>query len=154
MVMVQVQETIGCTPDDLLGFVMDIERYAAIDKKINPVIWWRRDGDLLEFACRPKLAGLRQAKVVQQARLTPGQRIDITLSPLPSNRLAHTIARFEACFECVEVNAGTQVTRTLNFLFTPAVRWFLEPLFRRRLPGEVREEIRLAKEHLEQKHPR
>lgn len=149
MVTVQVQETIGCTPAELLEFVMDIEGYAKVDKKINPVTWARREGDLLEFECRPTLAGLPQPKVVQQARLTPGTRIDITLSPLPRNRLAHTIARFDASFECAEVEGGTHVTRTLNFRFAPAVRWLFEPLFRRRLPAEVREEIRLAKEHLE-----
>ena len=153
MVMVQMEETIGCTPEEFLDFVMDIERYAEVDEKINPVLWWRRDGDLLEFACRPKLAGVRQPKVIQQSRLTPGKRIDISLSPLPRNRMAHTIASFEASFECVEVAGGTRVTRTLNFRFAPAVRWFLEPLFCRRLPREVREEVHLAKKYLEQSHP-
>jgi hypothetical protein len=152
MVTVQVAETIGCTPDELLEFVMDIERYAEVDKKINPVIWWRRDGDLLEFACRPRLAGVRQPKVVQQCRLTPGKRIAISLSPLPRNRLAIAIAHFEASFECVEVHGGTQVTRSLTFRFAPAVRWLFEPLLRRRLPREVREEVQLAKKHLEQGH--
>lgn len=41
------------------------------------------------------------------------------------------------------------MTRTLEFEFKPTVRWFLEPLFRRRLPREVDEELRLAREHLE-----
>jgi len=150
MVKVQVTETIACTPGEFLEFVMDIERYAQVDKKISPILWQRRDGDLLEFACRPTLAGLPQPKVVQQARLTPGRRIVIALSPLPLNRLAHAIARFEASFECAAVDGGTQVTRTLEFRFSRAVRWVLEPLFRRRLPGEVRDEVRLAKQHFEQ----
>lgn len=79
-----------------------------------------------------------------------GQRIDISLSPSPHNRLAHLIAAFEASFECAAMDNGTLVTRTLEFRFAPAVRWFLEPLFRRRLPADVREEIQLAKQHLEQ----
>jgi len=143
-------ETIACTPDEFLEFVMDIERYAQVDKKISPILWQRREGDLLEFACRPTLAGLPQPKVVQQARLTPGRRIDISLSPLPLNRLAHAIAHFEASFVCAAVNGGTQVTRTLEFRFARTVRWVLEPLLRRRLPGEVRDEVRLAKQHFEQ----
>ena len=151
MVKVQVTETIACTPDEFLEFVMDIERYAQVDKKISPILWQRRHGDLLEFACRPTLAGLPQPKVVQQARLTPGRRIEIELSPLPLNRLAHAIARFEASFVCAPVDGGgTQVTRTLEFRFSRAVRWAIEPLFRRRLPGEVRDEVRLAKQHFEQ----
>lgn len=149
MVKVQVTETIACTPDEFLEFVMDIERYAQVDKKISPILWQRRESDLLEFACRPTLAGLPQPKVVQQVRLTPGRRIDITLSPLPLNRLAHALAHFEASFACTPVNGGTQVTRMLEFRFARAVRWMLEPLFRRRLPGEVRDEVQLAKQYLE-----
>jgi len=153
MVRVQVTETIACTPDEFLEFVMDIERYAQVDKKISPILWQRREGDLLEFACRPTLAGLPQPKVVQQAALTPGRRIGISLSPLPRNRLAHAIAHFEASFVCAPVDGGTEVTRTLEFRFTPAVRWLLEPLLRRRLPAEVRDEIRLAKRYLETAKP-
>jgi hypothetical protein len=44
---------------------------------------------------------------------------------------------------------GTAVTRRLHFTFTPAVRWLLEPLFNRRLPAAVRDELRRAKTHLE-----
>ena len=128
---------------------MDLERYAQVDKKISPVLWQRRDGDVVEFACRPKLAGLRQPKVIQYARLTPGHRIDIGVTPLPANRIAHALARFQASFECEAVDAGTRVVRTLEFQFTPLVRWLLEPLFRRRLEREVREELGLAKQHLE-----
>lgn len=149
MVTVQVEDTIDCTPGRLLEFVMDIERYAEVDSKINPVTWSRREGNLLEFECKPKVAGVPQPKVIQQARLAPGKRIDISLSPLPRNRLQHAMTHFEASFECAEVAGGTHVTRTLTFRFSPTFRWLLEPLLRRRLPGEVREEVRLAKEHLE-----
>ncbi|MHA6800401.1 SRPBCC family protein [Bounagaea algeriensis] len=145
----QVQETVRATPEEFLGLVMDIERYAQVDKKISPVLWQRRDGDVVEFACRPKLAGLRQPKVIQYARLTPGHRIDIALTPLPANRIAHALAQFQASFECEAVEAGTRVVRTLEFRFTPLARWLLEPLFRRRLEREVREELALAKHYLE-----
>jgi hypothetical protein len=66
--------------------------------------------------------------------------------------LAHAIAHFEASFQCVEVDGGTQVARSLTFRFAPAVRWLFEPLPRRRLPHEVREEVRLANQHPEQGH--
>lgn len=149
MVSAQVEETVQATPEEFLGLVMDIERYAQVDQKISPVLWQRCHGNIVEFACRPKLAGLRQPKVVQYARLTPGDRIDIGLMPLPSNRIAHAMARFQASFECRAVEGGTRVVRTLEFRFTPLVRWLLEPLFRRRLEHEVRAEIRLAKDYLE-----
>ena len=143
-----MHETIACRPEDVLDFVMDIERYAEVDTKISPVLWSRRDGDVVEFACRPKLAGLRQPTVVQHVRRSSG-RVDITLAPPPRNRLAHAVAEFAAHFVCVPTDEGARVTRTLTFRFSPVVRWLLEPWFRRRLPTEVGEEIRLAKAHLE-----
>lgn len=142
-------ETVACTPPEFLEFVMDIERYAEVDDKIKPILWSNRDGDVVEFACRPKLAGLRQPKVVQRVRLTPGRRIDISLAPLPRNRLAHAMAAFAASFACAPVAGGTLVTRSLEFRFTPAFGWLLEPLFRRALPGQVRTELLLAKQHFD-----
>ena len=149
MVTVRLERTISCTPDELLEFVMDIERYAAVDKKIHPVTWSRREGNLLEFACKPTLAGIPQPKVVQQIRLTPGKRLDIWMSPPPHNRLQHAVARFEASFETEPVDGGTMVTRTLSFRFAAAVRPLAEPLFRRRLPAEVADELDRAQDYLE-----
>lgn len=132
----QVQQTVRVAPEEFLDLVMDIERCAQVDKKISPVLWQRRNGDVVEFACRPKLVGLRQPKVIQYAQLTPGRRIDIGLTPLLANRIAHTLARFQASFECEAVEGGTRVVRTLEFQFTSLVRWLLEPLFRHRLEHE------------------
>jgi hypothetical protein len=144
--------TIACTPHEFLEFVMDIERYAQVDDKIAPILWSRRQGNVVTFACRPKLAGLRQPKVVQTVRLTPGERIDIALTPRPANRLAHLVAQFEASFTCREEPSGTQVTRTLRFRFTPVFRRLLVPLFRRRLPGEVTAELTRVRDHFATRH--
>lgn len=167
VVRVRVDEVVDASVEQVLSLVMDIERYAGVDKKIRPVLWHRRGGNVVRFACRPKLVGLRQPKVVQYAQLTPGERIDIGFMPLPANRLAHALARFRASFECrpldgqqvegrqVDGRQGehrTHLVRTLEFEFTPALRWLFEPLFRRRLEPEVREEVRRAKQHLEQQH--
>lgn len=149
MVSVQVEATIAVSPDELLALVMDIERYAEVDDKIRLVLWSRREGNRVEFACRPQLAGLRQPKVIQFIELTPGRRVDIGLLPRPANRLAHSMAHFDASFECEPVDGGTRVTRHLQFTFSPVLRWLMEPLLRRRLERDVREEIRRAKEYLE-----
>lgn len=149
MIEVELTETIATTCEEFLGLVMDIERYAEVDHKIRPVLWSRRDGNRVEFACRPTLAGLRQPKIVQFVELTPGSRIDIGLLPRPANRLAHAMADFHASFHCEEAPEGIKVTRTLKFDFAPAVRWFAEPMLRRRLEAEVRDELRLAKSVLE-----
>ena len=74
-------------------------------------------------------------------------KTDIGLNPPPANRLAHAVARFEASVACRAVPGGTEVTRSLAFRFAPGFRWLLEPLFRWRLPEEVRVELAQARRH-------
>ncbi|TPQ16453.1 SRPBCC family protein [Streptomyces sporangiiformans] len=149
MLTVEVTETFPCTPDELLDFVMDVERYALVDRKLRPVLWTRRDGNLLEFAFRPRLAGLPAPRTVARARLTPGHRIDIALAPPPANRLTRLASDFDARFVCTPVENGTRLVRTLNFRFRPPLRWLAEPLLRRPLTADVQEEVRLAKEYIQ-----
>jgi Polyketide cyclase / dehydrase and lipid transport len=153
MVLAQTVQTIRCSPDDVLEFVMDIERYAEVDAKIRPIFWARRDGDTMEFQFRPKLPGipLPAPKVVQRVSLTPGKRIDITNAPSPHNKIANRVSRFQASFVCDSVDGGTQVTRTVEITFPAVVRWLLEPRLARRLPAAVEDEIAQAKDHLEQR---
>lgn len=147
MLTATAQETVKCSPDEILEFVMDIERYQLIDDKIRPVLWARRDGERVEFACRPKLGGIRipGAAVVQWVQLTPSRRIDIGLVPSIWTRLAD----FHATFEVTAVEGGTLVDRRLTFSFSPALRWLLQPVLAKRLPGEVQDELRRAKDYLE-----
>lgn len=83
---------------------------------------------------------------MQYAQLTPGYRIEIGLAALPHNRIAHALAEFHASFECHPSEDGIRLVRTLEFRFRPAVRCLFEPLFRRRLEPEVREELHRAKQ--------
>ena len=149
MLTVQATEVIASRPEELLGFVMDVERYAEVDRKIRPVRWVRRADGFTEFGFRPRLAGLPGAVSVAQMRLTPGERVDIRLAPAPANRLTRLASDFDASFVCVPVDGGTRLVRTLSFHFRPALRWLAEPVLRRRLTAEVEEEVRLLKAHLE-----
>ncbi|MGW0247686.1 SRPBCC family protein [Nocardia goodfellowii] len=149
MLTVEVTETIACTPDELLEFVMDVESYAKVDRKIRPLGWVRREENFTEFAFRPSLAGLPGPPSVSQMRLTPGERVDVQLAPPPANRLSRLASDFTASFVCTPVAGGTRLVRTLNFDFKPPLRWLVEPLLRRRITAEVREEVRLAKAYLE-----
>jgi hypothetical protein len=149
MLKVDATEIFPCTPDELLDFVMDVERYALVDRKLRPVLWTRRDGNLLEFAFRPRLAGLPAPRTVARMRLTPGHRIDIELAPPPANRLTRLASDFDASFVCTPVEDGTRLVRTLNFRFLPPLRWLAEPLLRRPLTADVQEEVRLAKEYIQ-----
>ncbi|GAA2811840.1 SRPBCC family protein [Crossiella cryophila] len=148
MLTIEVTATIGCTPAELLEFVMDARRYALVDRKIHPVLWVRRDGKVTEFAFRARVAGLPGPVTVSRMRLTPGRRVDVALAPAPANRLGRVFSEFDASFVCVPVAGGTRLVRTLNFRFRGWLRW-VEPLLRRRVTAEVEEEVRLAKRHLE-----
>ncbi|MFF3441922.1 SRPBCC family protein [Streptosporangium sp. NPDC002721] len=147
-----VQETIHCTPDEYLEFVMDVGRYAEIDDKIGSIDWVRRVDNLVEFRFRPVLPGIPgpAPKLVSQMRLTPGLRVDVRYAPLPRNRLNHRLSRFSASFEAEAVADGvSRVRRMISIDFAPFLRWPLEPILRRRLPADVREEMRGAKRRLE-----
>ncbi|MEZ7126340.1 SRPBCC family protein [Nonomuraea sp. AD125B] len=152
MVQVIVEETIRCTPQEYLDFVMDAERYAEIDDKIGPIDWVRRVGHIVEFRFRPRLPGIPgpAPKLVSQMRLTPGRRVDVRYAPLPRNRLNHLLSRFSASFEAEAVADGvSRVRRTISIDFAPFLRWLLEPALRRRLPADVRNEVRGSKRRLE-----
>lgn len=142
---------VRCSPERFLEFVMDFEGYAGVDGKIGRIDWVRRRGEVCEFRFRPTLPGLPgpAPKVVQRARLTPGERVDIGYVPAPRNRIARRISWFSASFVCEPVTGGTRLTRTIALEFTPAVRWLLEPILRRSLPADVAREVARAKEHVE-----
>jgi len=57
MVKVQVTETVACTPDEFLEFVMDIECYAEVDKKISRILWQRREATFWSLPADPRLPG-------------------------------------------------------------------------------------------------
>lgn len=151
MARAEVTETINCKPDELLEFVMDIERYAEVDEKIRPLDWVRREGELTEFRFRPRLTGvfLPSPKWVNQMRLTPGRRIDISNAPLPRNKLANRMLTFTASFTVEPVDGGTRVRRVVEMEFKPYARWLAERLLGDKLQAGVEEEIRLAKAYLE-----
>src|SRR5439155_22651948 len=97
---VQMEQTIRCSPEEFLDFVMDIERYAEVDDKLGAFDWVRREGNLVEFKFRPILPGIPgpAPKMVARGRLTPGERIDVTLAPLPHNKLFNRLMTFAASF--------------------------------------------------------
>lgn len=142
-------EFIRATPEAVLDFVMDIERYAEIDEKIRPVLWTRREANFTEFAFRPKLGGLIAPTLVSQERLTPGQRVDITLAPAPHNRLIRAITEYEASFECVPAVGGTEVRRSERYRLRWPFSWLVGPYLRRTMPVLVQRELALAKRALE-----
>lgn len=147
----RTEEFIRATPEAVLDFVMDVERYQEIDDKIRPVLWVRTAENFTEFAFRPKLAGLLGPTLVSQERLVSSlRRVDISLAPLPHNLLIRIITRYEASFECTPVPGGTVVVRSERFRLNPPFRWIIGPFLHRRMPGMVADELRRAKQKLEE----
>lgn len=153
MVEVELEESIRCSPEAWLNFVMDVHRYASVDDKIGPIRWARRTGDVLEFKFTPRLPGLSlpALRIVSQMRLTPGRRIDVRLAPLPRNLAGRLTSRFRASFACEPENGGVRVTRAIEFSFNPVFRGYFEPVLRCTLPQSVERELRLAKQILERR---
>ncbi|WP_024805189.1 hypothetical protein [Nocardia sp. BMG51109] len=151
MVEARVQQIMPCHPEDFLEFAMDVERYAEVDDKIGRFDWVRREGNLVEFKFRPAMPGLPgpAPKMIAQGRLTPGERVDVGLAPLPDSRLWHGLMKFSASFVCEPVENGTLVTRTMTAELIPAVRRLVDPILRRNLPGNIETEIAQAKAYIE-----
>jgi hypothetical protein len=151
MLEVVVEETMNCTPDDFLEFVLDVHRYAEVDDKIGTIDWTRRDGDTTEFRFRPVLPGIPgpAPRMVLLVRRVPGDIIEMALSPRPHNRLNHLLIRFESTFECTRVDGGTLVRSVTTMDVTPPARWLVEPILRRHLPGNIRSELDRAKVYMD-----
>ena len=130
---------------DIAEFVMDLRRYAEVDKKLGSIRSIERTGDVVVFRFRPKLLGLPGPVTTQRVTLTPGRRIDIAGEPTWTDAMA----RFSAAFEFEEVPEGTWVTRRLTFTFPKVARPLLDPLFGRWLSREVPRELAAAKAYLE-----
>ncbi|MBF6353011.1 SRPBCC family protein [Nocardia higoensis] len=151
MVEARAQQTMACSPEEFLEFAMDVERYAEVDDKIGRFDWVRRDGNRVEFKFRPAMPGLPgpAPKMIAQGILTPGKRVDVGLAPLPDSKLWHRLMKFNASFVCEPGENGTLVTRTMAAEITPALRWLIDPILRRNLPGNIETEIRQAKAYIE-----
>lgn len=147
MIEVEREETIHCSPESWLEFVLDVHRYTDVDDKIGPIRWARRRGNLVEFKFRPRLPGvhLPALPIVSQMVLTPGSRIDVRLAPWPRNMTSRLLSRFEASFSCRTQNDGLRVRRSIFFDFLPPIRLRVEPVLRQTLPESVERELRLSK---------
>lgn len=144
MIDVEATEVIDRSPDDILEFVMDLDRYRAADHKIVKVLSIQRDGHHAVVAFRSRARGL-PARARQRMRLTPGRRIDVTNVPSWQDRLV----RFEGSFVCEPLARGTRVTHRYVFDFTGPGRWIVEPYLRRWMARDIAAEVGRMKELME-----
>ena len=136
---------------DVLDFVMDLRQYRQVDEKLGTIhsIREAEDGNGVLVNFSPKVLGLPGPKTTQ--RVARGNdRIDISGIPAWTDALM----TFTAFFQLEPVAGGTNVTRNLNFRFTKAFAWALDPVFERWLAKAVPQELANAKEYLEARRDR
>jgi hypothetical protein len=151
MLEVVVEETMNCTADEFLEFVMDVRRYAEVDDKIGAIDWAERDGDVVDFKFRPVLPGVPgpAPKMVMRVLKVPGKRIEMSLAPLPHNKLNHRLMSFDSVFEVEPVEAGLLVRSISTFDISPVARWLMEPILRRGLRANIEAEMERAKAYMD-----
>lgn len=130
---------------EILGFIMDVEAYRAVDPRLKTIKWVKREPGMTTFRFRPKLMGLPGPMTTQQVSLTPGKRVDITPVPSAMDRFAG----FAGLLECTAEGADTRVRRRLEFKFAKPFSWLMDPLLNRWLAKDIPAELARLKAYLE-----
>ncbi len=133
------------TPQEILEFALDLDRYRQVDPKFRTIHRREMTGDEGEIRYSGRLRGIPTPADTQSIRLIRWTRLDYESIPSPLNRLA----RFHGWFECEEREEGTFVRHREEFDFSPVVGWLAAPLFKRWLQRQVAEEVDDLKRMLE-----
>lgn len=148
MIDVHATEVIARSPQDILEFVMDLERYRAADHKIVRVRSLQREQGDVVVSFRSRARGL-PAMARQRMHLVAGERIEVTNLPSWQQRLVH----FDGSFVCEPTPEGTRVTHRYVFDFKAPARWILEPYLRTWMASDIRAEMARMKKIMESGHP-
>lgn len=131
---------------EIADFVLDLNRYQAVDAKLGRIYWVRRDGNEVTFRFQPKLLGLPGPPTIQRVLLAEdGSKILIGGQPSWTDK----VAVFSAYFLFEEAEGGTWVTRHVEFRFAKPLAALLDRLFRKWLVRDVESELAGAKRVLE-----
>jgi hypothetical protein len=121
------------SPQQVLEFVLDLERYRQADHKIGRIYDVRRDPRGATVRFRPRFRGLPAPVVTQRLDLTPWSRIDVSDEPSWMGRLT----RFTGVVECTESSSGTVVVHRECLTFRGPLRLLMEPALRRWLARDT-----------------
>lgn len=137
MICGEATTTVGVSPDEVLAFVADIDRYRRADTKIGRVRRVERDGDDVVVRFRARIRGLPGPVAHQRMHITPGERIDITDMPSWQTRLL----TFHGSVTCEATAKGTTVTHREEFHFHGPLRPLLDRVLGRWLAEDVVAEV-------------
>ena len=140
------EATIRTSPEAVIAFVTDLERYKTADWKIGRVLESRRDGDAIFMRHDGKLRGV------------PGPAVSLTMVVEGTSSVRYRsvptfpsrcVLTFDGGFELTVTPEGTHVVHTERFRFYAPWRWGAEPFLRTWIAADVRAEMARLKEILE-----
>lgn len=133
------------SPEEVLRFVCDLERYRLADRKIGKIIRQpvlSADGTGTARS-RGRVRGLPTPADTNDVRLQRWTRIDFVGS---SGSWMRKILDFHGWFTCEETDAGTVVEHGEHFDFHRPGSWLIEPFLRKWLAADMDKEMtRLAR---------
>lgn len=136
----EATRVVSATPQEVLEFVLDLERYREADTKIGKVIQpivLDEDG-LGQAAYWGRMRGTPPAPDRNIVRLTRWSELTFTGAPRQPARL---VFAFTGRFACVEVEEGCRLTHGYEMTFRRPFRWIYEPLLRAWLQSELDDEV-------------
>lgn len=137
MISGEASTTVSVSPDEVLEFVLDLDRYREADHKIGHIGALHRDGDrgTVEFSGR--LRGVPGPMGTYPFKLT-----ETSLwigSPIAGP--ARFLFDFEGSFDCHVTGRGTVVTHREAIAFKGPGGWLADPLLRGWLQDDVEAEM-------------
>ena len=132
--------------EDVMRFVLDVERYRRADHKIGRVHWIRAEGNRGEVRHGGRFMGLPAPAVTLGFDLEPYSRLNFTgvKTPWP-------LRGFEGFFTCEKTSDGTRVVHRECLEFGPIVGRALRPLVGPWLARDTPAEVERIKRILEEK---
>jgi len=131
---------VSATPQELLEFVLDVDRYRRVDHKITRVssVTGPDETGLGSIRIWGKMPGLPPAPERQNFTLEKWRRVTFVGAPRQPGRL---IMNFVGTFECEPVtDASTRITHAYELNFRRAFTW-LERRMEAPLAEEIDEEV-------------
>lgn len=144
----EAEATIRTTATEVIEFILDVERYRAVDPKIGAIHWVRRsaDGREVTFRFTPRLGPLPAVvRSTQRVTRIGDDSVSITAQPSWVDRLA----RFHGSLSVTRVHDGVLVRRRLEFWLSPPLRLVVGPALRRWLSRDVPAELAAVRRVLE-----
>lgn len=120
------EAVIDATPQQVMEFVLDVERYREADHKIGTARYVQRNGNEGTVKHGGRFQGIPLPAVTLAFKLTPHSRLDFT-----GLRMPWPLRGFSGYFTCDETPEGTRVVHRECFEVGPV----LGPLFDRLLGG-------------------